>query len=40
MDLKKLELMIELKYADDGNLERACKEALNQIEEKESSQTF
>ena len=26
--------MIELKYADDGNLERACGEALGQIEEK------
>ena len=27
-------IVIELKYADDGNLERACKEALKQIEEK------
>ena len=26
--------MIELKYADDGNMEAACAEALNQIEEK------
>ena len=26
--------MIELKYADDGNLEKACSEALWQIEEK------
>ena len=27
-------MIIELKYADDGNLETACAEALNQIEEK------
>ena len=27
-------IIIELKYADDGNLEAACKEALEQIEEK------
>lgn len=27
-------IVIELKYADDGNLEAVCKEALNQIEEK------
>ncbi len=27
-------MVIELKYADDGNLEAACKEALAQIEEK------
>ena len=27
-------IVIELKYADDGNLEAACKEALEQIEEK------
>lgn len=27
-------IVIELKYADDGNLGAACKEALNQIEEK------
>ena len=27
-------IVIELKYAEDGNLERACKEALKQIEEK------
>lgn len=27
-------IIIELKYADDGNLERACEQALKQIEEK------
>ena len=27
-------IVIELKYADDGNLEKACSEALKQIEEK------
>ena len=27
-------IVIELKYADDGNLEKACGEALKQIEEK------
>ena len=27
-------IVIELKYADDGNLETACKAALRQIEEK------
>ena len=27
-------MIIELKYADDGNLEAACSEALRQIEEK------
>ena len=27
-------IVIELKYADDGNLEKACAEALEQIEEK------
>ena len=27
-------IVIELKYADDGNLEAACREALRQIEEK------
>ena len=27
-------IVIELKYADDGNLEAACSEALKQIEEK------
>jgi hypothetical protein len=27
-------IVIELKYADDGNLDKACKEALKQIEEK------
>ena len=26
--------MIELKYANDGNLEAACREALKQIEER------
>ena len=26
--------MIEIKYAEDGNLEKSCAEALNQIEEK------
>lgn len=27
-------MIIELKYAEDGNLEAACREALKQIEEK------
>ena len=27
-------IVIELKYADDGNLEKACSEALKQNEEK------
>ena len=27
-------MIIELKYANDGNLEAACSEALKQIEEK------
>ena len=27
-------IVIELKYADDGKLEKACSEALKQIEEK------
>ena len=27
-------MLIELKYADDGNLEMACKEAVEQIEER------
>lgn len=27
-------IVIELKYADDGNLQKACGEALKQIEEK------
>lgn len=27
-------IVIELKYADDGNLEAVCREALDQIEEK------
>ena len=30
----KIGIIIELKYTDDGNLETACKEALEQIEEK------
>lgn len=30
----RVEIIIELKYASNGNLETACKEALNQIEEK------
>ena len=31
---ERLGIVIELKYADDGNLEKACGEALEQIEEK------
>ena len=31
-------IVIELKYADDGNLEEACREALKQIEEKKYAQ--
>ena len=31
-------IVIELKYADDGNLEKACAEALEQIEEKKYAQ--
>ena len=31
-------IVIELKYADDGNLEKACGEALKQIEEKKYSE--
>jgi hypothetical protein len=31
-------IVIELKYADDGNLEKACREALKQIEEKKYTQ--
>ena len=31
-------IVIELKYADDGNLEKACREALKQIEEKKYDQ--
>ena len=27
-------IVIELKYADDGNLEKGCREALKQIEER------
>ena len=30
----RLGIVIELKYADDGNLERACSETLKQIEER------
>ena len=31
-------IVVELKYADDGNLEKACAEALEQIEEKKYTQ--
>ena len=31
-------IVIELKYADDGNLETACREALEQIEERKYAQ--
>ena len=31
-------IVVELKYADDGNLEKACAEALEQIEEKKYEQ--
>ena len=31
-------IVVELKYADDGNLEKACAEALKQIEEKKYEQ--
>ena len=31
-------IVIELKYADDGNLEKACREALKQMEEKKYAQ--
>ena len=31
---KRIGIVIEIKYADDGNLELACKKALEQIEEK------
>ena len=31
---KRIGMVIEIKYADDGNLELACKKALEQIEEK------
>ena len=31
---ERIGIVIEIKYADDGNLEAACKEALKQIEEK------
>lgn len=30
--------MIELKYAYDGNLEKACREAIEQIKEKKYAQ--
>ena len=31
---ERIGIIIELKYAEDGNLEAACREALKQIEEK------
>lgn len=31
---EKIGIIIELKYAEDGNLEKGCEEALKQIEEK------
>ena len=31
---ERIGIVIEIKYADDGNLEKACREALEQIEEK------
>ena len=34
----KVGIVIELKYAEDGNLEKACREALEQIEEKKYAQ--
>ena len=34
----RLGIVIEVKYADDGNLEAACAEALKQIEEKKYAQ--
>ena len=33
-------IVIELKYADDGDLEKACREALKQIEEKGYDRPF
>ena len=33
-------IVIELKYADDGNLEKACAEALGQIEEKKYAESL
>ena len=33
-------IVIELKYADDGNLEKACGEALKQIEEKKYAESL
>ena len=35
---ERIGIVIELKYADDGNLEKACREALEQIEEKKYAQ--
>lgn len=35
---ERIGMIIELKYADDGNLEKACAEALKQIEEKKYAQ--
>ena len=35
---ERLGIVIELKYADDGNLEKGCSEALKQIEEKKSAE--
>ena len=34
----RVRIVIELKYADDGNLETACREALEQIEERKYAQ--
>ena len=33
-------IVIELKYADDGNLEKACAEALKQIEERNYAESL
>ena len=33
-------IVIEVKYADDGNLEKACAEALGQIEEKKYAESL
>lgn len=33
-------IVIELKYADDGNLEKACEEALAQITDKRYEEEF
>ena len=35
---ERIGIVIEIKYADDGNLEKACREALEQIEEKKYAQ--